>query len=300
MEPRDHPLANPQILAAFAATALFWGLGVTLIDQHTRIGIVLCALGVATTLWIYWTPLRAIRPANVWSWPWLGIALLVILVGVPIILFPYPKETPPTSEKNSTTILESEFARARTQALGSPIGQIETTTDVYQASHEHAMVVSLLPVQTVFAFPKDGRPATTYRFATISDERKWWDDGFLRDRFKPPKDKKPPEYRVAEAWDQKPEQIKWIGWREWSCPFRLENFYYQQFENGIVFGILPTSESLGSSQIITFLNGGKWSAIEPVDKIGGVSAPACNEKTARVNGVVIHGHHVKPLPSPQE
>jgi hypothetical protein len=193
----------------------------------------------------------------------------------------------------------SEFERTKTPQLGKAVGPVEVTTGVYQASHEHAMVVSLLPVQTVFAFPKDGsRPAIAYHFATISDERKWWEDEFLTTHFKSPKDKKPPEYRVAELWDQKPEQLKWVGWREWSCPFRLEKFYYQQFENGIVFGVLPTSETLGSSQIITLLNGGNWSAIEPLDS--GVSAPACNERTARVNGVVIHGHHVKPLPLPDE
>lgn len=189
----------------------------------------------------------------------------------------------------------SEFARARDPALGSPTGEIETTTAVYQASHEHAMVVSLLPMQAVFALPKDSnRAATVYHYATIDDDRKWWDDKFLRDKFKTPHDKKPPEYSVAELWDQKPDQLKWIGWREWSCPFTFDKFYYQKFANGTIFGILPTSETLGSSQIITFIDGGKWSAIEPLDGPGGVSAPACNENSARVNGVVIHGHHVKP------
>jgi hypothetical protein len=111
----------------------------------------------------------------------------------------------------------------------------------------------------------------------------------LRAMFHPPKDKKPPESRVAELWSQNPEQWKWIGWREWSCPFVLEKFYYQRFENGIIFGVLPTSETLGLSQIFAYANTGDWKSTlsEPVE------APACNESSANVNRVPIHGHFVK-------
>lgn len=231
------------------------------------------------------------------------IAVSVLFVGEYVFLDRHfhGGVAPADAFHSQGSAIEVEFARARIPLLGNPVGKIEETTGMYQASHEHAMVFSLLPLQTVFALPKDGsRPAIAYHYVVIDDDKKWWDDKFLRDKLKVPRDKKPPEYAVAELWDRKPDQLKWIGWREWSCPFRLEKFYYQQFENGIVLGILPTSETLGSSQIITFLNGGKWSAIEPVDKIGGVSAPGCNEKTARVNGVVIHGRHVKPTPLPEE
>jgi hypothetical protein len=36
MEPgqKEHPLATGQALAAFATAALFWGVGVTLIDRN--------------------------------------------------------------------------------------------------------------------------------------------------------------------------------------------------------------------------------------------------------------------------
>jgi hypothetical protein len=229
-----------------------------------------------------------------------GIVLAAALFGGEYIFLDHhfhrgaPASVQLDNQANPPTI-DGEFARARVPLLGSSIGKIEVTNGMYQASHERAMVFSLLPVQTVFALPKDSnRPAIAYHYVAIDDDKKWWDDKFLRDKFKVPKDKKPPEYTIAELWDQTPDKLKWIGWREWSCSFTTEKFYYQKFEHGIIFGVVPTSETLGSSQIITVLDGGKWSGIEPEDKVGGIAAPACNENTARVNGVVIHGHHVKP------
>jgi hypothetical protein len=197
-------------------------------------------------------------------------------------------------------LVAEEFDRAKLPGLGAPTGKIETTNGMYQASHERAMVVALLPVQDIFIFPKDrARKGIRYHYAATEDARKWWDDTFLRSQFKPPKDKKPPEAIVAVAWAANPDQFKWIGWREWSCPFVIDKFYYQTFENGVIFGVLPTNETLGSSQIFTFLNTGEWSSIEPIDKAGGLSAPGCNENTARTHqGVVVHGRFTKPPPKP--
>lgn len=218
----------------------------------------------------------------------IGIASAVWIFGIPASMqYGLPDAHLP--------LVVEEFGRAKLPGLGAPTGQIESTNGMYQASHERAMVVALLPVQDIFIFPKDRvRKGTRYHYAATDDARKWWDDVFLRSRFRPPKDKNPPEFMVAQAWEATPDQFKWIGWREWSCPFALDKFYYQIFENGIIFGVLPTSETLGSSQIFTFLNTGEWSSIQPIDKAGGLSAPGCNESTTRVNGVVIHGHFTKP------
>ena len=182
------------------------------------------------------------------------------------------------------------FELARIPQLGQPLQPIEETDAVYQAAHEHAMVVSLLPMLDVYIFPNDRtKKAIRHHTATFLDGREWFDDAFLRALFHPPKDKKPPESRVAELWSQNPDQWKWIGWREWSCPFALEKFYYQKFEKGIIFGVLPTSETLGSSQIFAFANTGDWNSTGTEL----VSAPGCNENTAKVNGIPIHGRFVK-------
>ena len=182
-----------------------------------------------------------------------------------------------------------EFERVRTPLLGRALQPIEVTTDVYLAAHERAMVISLLPTLDVFVLPADhGRKAIRQHAANWLDDRKWFDDAYLRTLFHPPKDKKPPEYRVAELWAKNPEQWRWIGWREWSCPFYKDKFYYQIFENGIIIGVLPTSENLGSSQTFIVANSGEWSS-----SISSVEAPACSEKSATVNGVPIHGRFVK-------
>jgi hypothetical protein len=183
-----------------------------------------------------------------------------------------------------------EFERARIPQLGQPVHSIEETTAVYQAAHEHAMVVSLLPTLDVFVFPYDRtQKAVRQHTATFLDAREWFNDAFLRGLFKPPKDKNPPESRVAELWSQNPNAWKWIGWRAWSCPFVSEKFYYQKFENGIIFGILPTSETGGVSQIFAFANSGEWNSTTTE----AAQAPACNENTAKVNGIPIHGRFVR-------
>jgi hypothetical protein len=186
--------------------------------------------------------------------------------------------------------ISSQFERALIPQLGKPTGPIEQTTAIYQASHEHAMVVSLLPTLDVFVFPSDrSKKAIRQHAAAWKDDRKWFDESYLRSLFHPPKEKLPPENRVAELWAQNPDQWKWIGWREWSCPFVLDNFYYQKFEKGIIIGVLPTSETLGQSQIFAYADTGEWNSTISET----VEAPACNEKTAKVNGVPIHGRFTR-------
>ncbi len=225
----------------------------------------------------------------------MSISALGFCVGAAWYFWPRP--TAVNHSRDDTLVspqVVKEFERARVPNLGNPLRPIETTTSVYQAAHERAMVVSLLPVLDVFVLPKDRtRKAIRHHHAKIDEDRKWWDDAYLRSRFRPPKGKNPPEYRVAELWSENLDQWKWIGWREWSCPFSMDTFYYQIFESGIIFGVLPTSETLGSSQIFMVLNSGEWSSIAPEDKVGGLSAPACNEKTAKVRGIPLRGHFVR-------
>jgi hypothetical protein len=61
-------------------------------------------------------------------------------------------------------------------------------------------------------------------------------------------------------WSKNPERWQWIGWREWSCSFWKDKFYYQLFQKGIIFGVLPTSENLGLSQIFLVADDGEWSS----------------------------------------
>jgi len=190
------------------------------------------------------------------------------------------------------TAITKEFKLARTPSLGSPLRPIETTTDAYIAAHEHATVIFLPPLLEMFVLPNNGeRKAKRHPIASYQDDRKWFDEEYLRRMFDPPQDENPPEYRVAELWSKNPDQWKWIGWREWSCFWALKDkFYYQEFENGIIFEVFPTGGIASESQIFTVANNGEWSS----RLSSSVGAPACNEKTPRVGGVVVHGHIVKP------
>jgi hypothetical protein len=223
-------------------------------------------------------------PRNYRTWAAISFGATVLIVCGWLF---WPGATQPPPQKSTISL---QFERSSIPQLGKPAGPIEETDGVYQASHEHAMVVSLLPTLDVFIFPKDRKiKATRQHAAAFTDSRKWFDDASLRAIFHSPKDKMPPETRVAELWSQNPDQWKWIGWREWSCPFVLKKFYYQRFENGIIFGALPTSETLGLSQIFAYANTGDWKSTLSET----VEAPACNESSANVNGVPIHGHFVK-------
>jgi len=158
------------------------------------------------------------------------------------------------------TAIAREFKLARTPSLGNPLRGIETTTDAYMAAHEHAMIIFLPPLLEMIVLPNTSeRKAKRQPISSYHDDRKWFDDEYLQRVFDPPQDGKPPEYRVAELWYKDPAQWKWIGWREWSCFWALnDKFYYQEFENGIILGVFPTGKTISESQIFTITNNGVW------------------------------------------
>jgi hypothetical protein len=274
--PRQAPVQNKKSwkTAAFAQFQFF---------DPTGLG----AFGVLGLVFEIWTEVRNPDAQGLRKnyRAWAAITFGAVVLTVCGWLF-WPGSTQPPQK----SAISLQFERAEISQLGKPTGPIEETDAVYQAAHEHAMVVSLLPTLDVFIFSNDRKiKAIRQHAAVFADSRKWFDDAYLRAIFHPPKDKKPPESRVAELWSQNPEQWKWIGWREWSCPFSLQKFYYQRFENGIIFGVLPTSETLGFSQIFAYANTGDWNSTLTKSP----EAPACNENTAKVNGIAIHGHFVR-------
>jgi hypothetical protein len=94
------------------------------------------------------------------------------------------------------TEIKEEFESARSPILGQPIQSIKTTTGVYQAAHEHAMVIVMLPILDVFVLPTDReRKAIRAHVAAWLDDRKWFEDAYLRNLFCPPEGKNPPEFR---------------------------------------------------------------------------------------------------------
>lgn len=82
-ESNEYPLATPQSLAAFTVAALFWGVGVAMIDPRIGVGVLLCAIGVAATSWLFWASIKSIPRTPARSWPWLGLGLLVLEISIP-------------------------------------------------------------------------------------------------------------------------------------------------------------------------------------------------------------------------
>jgi len=78
-----HPLSKAQHQSAFTIAALFWGVGVAMIDPRTGVGILLCVIGIAATLWLYWSDLLGMRSRAWRVWPWLGLFFIVIEILVP-------------------------------------------------------------------------------------------------------------------------------------------------------------------------------------------------------------------------
>lgn len=81
--PSGHPLTKTQHQSAFTIAALFWGVGVAMIDPRMGVGILLCAIGIAGTLWLYWSDLLRTRSQSWRAWPWLGIVVIIIEIVIP-------------------------------------------------------------------------------------------------------------------------------------------------------------------------------------------------------------------------
>lgn len=282
-----HGIISHPVCAFFLALTAACCLGAWFSSGEMFVVTPILALGwiFAAVAW-WWAPSLS-KFAKI---AWIIVSVLPLIAEGAILHWHFQPKAQAKTSVTENSAISLQFERASIPQLGKPTGPIEETDGVYQASHEHAMVVSLLPTLDVFIFPKDRKiKAVRQHAAAFTDGRKWFDDASLRAIFHPPKDKKPPESRVAELWSQNPEQWKWIGWREWSCPFALQKFYYQRFESGIIFGVLPTSETLGFSQIFAYANTGDWNSTLTETP----EAPPCNETTAKVNGITIHGRFVR-------
>jgi len=83
---------------------LFWGVGVTLIDAHIGVGIFLCIVGIAATVWIYWSDILQMSNSNFSKWPWLGMAVFFIEIAVPgYILLARADDAKPTMQGTTST-----------------------------------------------------------------------------------------------------------------------------------------------------------------------------------------------------
>ena len=152
--------------------------------------------------------------------------------------------------------------------------------EVYQSSHEHAIIIWTLFNKQFYRLGLDGdkvnkwtsRPDPDFQ---DSDKPEWRSDVELRKTFKAPAGKDPPFAGVALRWSKDPGGWEWIGWRSWHCYFQQTALLpaYQEFERGLLIGGLGSEE--GDSQVYVLIDdkdsrdSGHWGS----RPILGVTAP---------------------------
>jgi hypothetical protein len=143
---KEHPLTTTQTTAACTIAALFWSAGVTLIDPRTGVGVLLCLIGIATTFWLFWTPLKAIPRTKARLWPWIGIVLLLIEAGFPAYML-YAKSEPSLD-----------------QAIQLACDWVEPPAPTSEKVHEIQLILGMGGVPTVQPFLDTlESPTYTYR-----------------------------------------------------------------------------------------------------------------------------------------
>jgi len=158
--------------------------------------------------------------------------------------------------------------------LGKPIGNVvkenENKGYIYQASHEHAMILYSMNDMN-FYFLNDNSTWEKYR-----DK---WDrhpalknDDELRKLLHLPDSCDPPYAGVARLWNLDPKKFNWMGGRKWHC--RYNQGAYQYFERGTIIGNFPRikNDKIHKSLLYVLTDDGQWES-EP----SGEDAPQCDE-----------------------
>lgn len=86
-------------MAAFTVAALFWSVGVTMIDPQTGIGILLCIVGIGCTVWLYSGAFIGMPKTPVRDWPWIAILLVFFELLIPSYLLYAKGAEPETPHK---------------------------------------------------------------------------------------------------------------------------------------------------------------------------------------------------------
>jgi hypothetical protein len=98
----EHPLREGNNATALAVFGCFTGVGVPMIDSRFGVGVLLCLVGLAGTVWLYWAALGAMRFLEVRTWPKLGLAMIVLQIVIPLyVIVMHVTEAKPAQLTNS-------------------------------------------------------------------------------------------------------------------------------------------------------------------------------------------------------
>jgi hypothetical protein len=148
------------------------------------------------------------------------------------------------------------------------------SSDAYQAKYEHAHVVWIRELQTIFVLPDDpAKKMIRYQETSYATDQDLFDEARARQIFKTPNDKKPPHGGIANLWRKDPDKWSWMGWREWHCRF-FDQVSFQQFDGGMAVGILRLTPDQDQGQLLALLDNGTFrsASTDPSDQV-----PKCGE-----------------------
>jgi hypothetical protein len=147
------------------------------------------------------------------------------------------------------------------QVLGNPIRDGVLVDDAYQAVYEHANVIWIKNLLTIFVLPRDQTQSNSsvirHQEGHFSTDARFFKDEEARKLFNTPEGKLPPHGGLASLWESDPERWKWVGWRVWHCRFS-NKIYVQEFENGTAIGPLLVRPDQRLGQVFFIPNGGRW------------------------------------------
>jgi hypothetical protein len=175
----------------------------------------------------------------------------------------------------------AEMYARHASELGCSEGETQSPDDVYEAYYQHAIILWISnPLGSFIQLP-----AVSNRTIKFYPDPAWglpMSDTKLRQQSafsQFPKHCALPFGGVATHWLDDPKDWSWIGCREWHC--YLKSVRYQQFEHGIIVGLLPRSyKSEGEprrGQIFTIVRNGLWSSEDLEVTKYPPSASACTE-----------------------
>jgi hypothetical protein len=158
------------------------------------------------------------------------------------------------------------FAARLGPATGLPEAATARTDDIDRSAaqfvHEHAIVL-WIKGRKVFYRLRRGKSGKWDKYAHSQEVQdcEWFQDDWLREKFRPPADKLPPTAGVAYEWSMNPSKWKWIGWREPRRSYGLfgDKVFVQSFEKGHITGPWATGFKKEALVFVLFSDG-SWEA----------------------------------------
>jgi hypothetical protein len=146
--------------------------------------------------------------------------------------------------------------------LGARIGSVIEDGHVYEAVHEHAMVIYVASLAAFYRLEYKTSKWTKFPEIYFDVTPQWLTDRLLRQHFPPPQGLNPPYSGVAKNWQREKKEWSWIGWRIWHL--YLHGVHYQKFEHGIIMGnflLLPDTNVPGTVFVL-FTNDSTWEGLQ--------------------------------------